>query len=78
MHAGLALQYVVIALAALASALYVVRTRMPGTTRRLRGWVALRLVDSGVPRLTRLGRRIAPPARVQDACGACDGCGPKD
>lgn len=76
MGASLALQYVVIALAAFASAAYVVATRFPATTRRLRGWVALRLIRSGDSALVRLGRRLAPPVRIKDGCGGCDSCGP--
>lgn len=78
MDAGLALQYVVVALAVIASAVYVVRTRFPGTVRHLRGRLAIRLVDSGSTRLSRLGRRLAPKPRAQDACGACGGCDPRD
>ena len=77
MGAGLVLQYVVIALAVIASVVYVFRTRFPGTARRLRGWLAIRLVDSGSPKLAILGRRFAPAPRAQDTCGACDGCEPK-
>jgi len=73
-EAGLALQYVVVALAVLASIVYVVRTRLPATTRRLKGWIAIRLIDSGSPRLATLGRRIAPVPRAKDGCGSCGGC----
>ena len=78
MDAGLALQYVVVGLAVLASVVYVARTRFPNAWRRAVGHVALRLVDSGSPRLARLGRKIAPPPRAQEACGACNGCEPKN
>lgn len=78
MDAGLALQYAVVALAVIASAAYVFRTRFPATARRLRGWLAIRLVDSGSPVLARVGRRIAPRPRAQDACGGCGGCDPQD
>lgn len=76
MDAGLALQYVIVALAVLASAAYVVRTRFPATARRLRGWIALRLVGSGSPAMATFGRRIAPAPRAPGGCGGCDGCGP--
>ncbi|WP_133498583.1 DUF6587 family protein [Cognatilysobacter terrigena] len=77
MDAGRALQDVVVALAVIASAVYVFRTRFPGTARRLRGWIAIRLVDSGSPMFGKIGRRLAPAPRAQDACGSCDGCEPK-
>lgn len=77
MDAGHALQEVVVALAVVASAVYVFRTRFPGTARRLRGWIAIRLVDSGSSAMAKLGRRLAPAPRAQDACGSCDGCEPK-
>lgn len=77
MTAGLALQYVVVSLAVVASAVYVFRTRFPGTARRLRGWIAIRMVDSGSPAMAKLGRRMAPAPRAQDGCGSCDGCEPK-
>lgn len=76
MDRGLSLQYVVVALAVIASAVYVVRTRFPATTRRLRGWLAIRLVDSGSPMLANAGRRLAPTPRAADGCGACNGCDP--
>ncbi|GAB1595594.1 DUF6587 family protein [Lysobacter claricitrinus] len=74
MNAGVVLQDVIVALAVIASAVYVFRTRFPGTARRLRGWAAIRMIDSGSPSMSKLGRRLAPAARVQDGCGSCDGC----
>ena len=74
MDAGLAVQYVLVALAVIASVVYVLRTRFPEATRRLRGWVAIRFIDSGSPRLATLGRRIAPAPRAKDGCGSCGGC----
>lgn len=73
---GLLLQYLIVGLAVAASLAYVVWTRFPGTVRRVRGWCALRLVDSGRPRLARLGRAIAPAPRAGGSCGGCDGCDP--
>ena len=78
MDAGLVLQYVIVALAVVASLAYVVRTRFPATWRRVQGWIAIRMVDSGVPVLASAGRRLAPAPRGSSACGACDGCGPDD
>ncbi|AXK72213.1 hypothetical protein DWG18_07900 [Lysobacter sp. TY2-98] len=77
MDAGRTLQEIIVALAVIASAVYVFRTRFPGTARRLRGWVAIRMVDSGSPRLEKWGRRLAPVPRAQDACGSCNSCEPK-
>ena len=74
MDTGLALQYLLVALAVLASVAYVVRTRFPESTRRMRGWLAIRCIDSGSPRLATLGRRIAPAPRAKDGCGSCGGC----
>jgi hypothetical protein len=76
MDRSLALQYVLVAAAVAASVLYVFLTRFPGTARRLRGWIALRLVDSRSPALAHIGRRLAPKPRAQDACGSCGGCDP--
>lgn len=78
MHAGLALQYIVIALVVAISAVFVMRKQFPNATRRLRIAVALPLLREGAPAwLQRLGRRIAPPARIAgDGCGGCNGCDP--
>ena len=77
MDGTLAIQYLVVAAAVAASALYVFLTRFPSTARRLRGWVALRLVDSGSTALAGIGRRLAPkPRGGQDGCGTCGGCDP--
>lgn len=78
MATGLLLQYALVALAVLASTAYVVHDRMPATARRLRGWVALRCVDAGPAWLRRIGLRLAPPVGAGGACGACNGCGPRD
>ncbi|HEY4581883.1 MAG TPA: DUF6587 family protein [Lysobacter sp.] len=76
MEAGLALQYAVVALAVLASLAYVLRTRFPQSVRRVRGWLAIRLIDSGSPRLSRLGRRLAPAPHGGSGCDSgCSGCG---
>ncbi|TBR06651.1 MAG: hypothetical protein EPO46_12075 [Lysobacter sp.] len=75
MQASLFMQNLIVALAVIASALYIVLTRLPKPARRLRGRLALWLVDSSLPALQRLGRRIAP-APVNPPCGGCDGCGP--
>ncbi len=78
MEPGLLLQYAVIALAVLVSAWVVLKKQFPGTVRRLRGAIAVRLVTPQRPGwLQALGRRIAPPASSGGAgCGGCDSCGP--
>lgn len=79
MRAGLLLQYAIIAVAVLASAWFVLRTRFPEAARRLRLALALPLVREGRPAWIRtLGRRIAPPAGGRNGPGCrtdCGGCG---
>lgn len=70
------MQYIVVGAAVAASVAYIVLTRFPATVRRVRGSLAIRLVDSGSPALATVGRRIAPKPRAQDACGTCGGCDP--
>lgn len=78
MEAGLLLQYLIVALAVLASAWVVLKKQFPGTVRKARGALALSLLRSGQPGWRQsLGRRIAPPASGgAGACGGCDNCGP--
>ncbi len=78
MDAGLLLQYIVIALAVLASAWVVLKKQFPGTLRRARGALALALLKpQRAAWLQALGRRVAPPASSGGgACGGCDSCGP--
>ncbi|MGN6112484.1 MAG: DUF6587 family protein [Luteimonas sp.] len=81
MDAGLLLQYVVIALAVLASLAYVVRRQFPGGVRRARIACAVPLVREGrAPWLRRIGLWIAPPPRGggggDDGCGTCKSCKP--
>ncbi|WP_242107098.1 DUF6587 family protein [Luteimonas aquatica] len=79
MTVSLALQYLVIALAALVSLWVVMKKQFPSATRRLRVAVAMPLVREGRPGWLRtLGRRIAPPMSGggSGACGGCDSCGP--
>lgn len=78
MDAGLLLQYLVVALAVLASAWVVLKKQFPGTVRKVRGVIALRLLRPGrAGWLQAMGRRIAPPAAGGGgACGGCDSCGP--
>lgn len=77
MGSGLLLQYVLIALAVLASVLVVVRKQFPSLERALRGRLALWLTrPQRGPRLQRLGRALAPPAAGGPGCSGCDSCGP--
>lgn len=79
MSVSLALQYAVVGLAVLVSAVVVLQTQWPNATRRLRIAVALPLVRSQPAILQMIGRRIAPAARVgSGACGGCDGCSSDD
>ena len=77
MHAGLFAQYVVVALAVLASAAFVLQSRWPAGVRRLRIACALPLVRQARPAWVRgVGKWIAPPSGTGGAdCGAhCGGC----
>ncbi|RZA17236.1 MAG: hypothetical protein EOP93_13730 [Lysobacteraceae bacterium] len=76
MGAGLLWQYLVIALAVVASIAIVMRSQFPLATRRLRVALALRLLREGMPGWSRaLGRRIAPAPRAGGSgCGGCDNC----
>ncbi|HYQ23421.1 DUF6587 family protein [Stenotrophomonas sp.] len=78
MDAGLLIQYLIVAVAVLASVWVVMKKQFPGTTRRLRGALALALLKPGRPAwMQALGRRIAPPGTGGGgACGGCDSCGP--
>ena len=76
MEPGLLAQYVVVALAVLASVGVVMRKQFPNATRRLRIAIALRLLGSSAgPWRKALGRRIAPIPRAGAAnCPGCDSC----
>ncbi|GAA3923650.1 DUF6587 family protein [Luteimonas lutimaris] len=82
MDTGLVIQYVVIALAVLASAGVVMKKQFPGATRRLRIAMALPLLREGRPAWLRgIGRVVAPAGMAQgggasrsDACGGCSNC----
>ena len=77
MNASLLLQYLVIALAVLLSAWVVLKKQFPGTARKLRSAVALRLLKPGrASWLQVLGRRIAPAASGGTGGCGCDSCGP--
>lgn len=76
MEPGLLVQYVVVALAVLASVGVVMRKQFPEATRKLRIAFALRVMGQGAgPWRRALGRRIAPVPRAGAAnCPGCDGC----
>ena len=76
MDAGLLAQYLVIALAVLASVAVVMRKQFPNATRRLRIALALPLLREGKPEwMKSLGRAIAPtPKAGGPNCGGCDNC----
>jgi len=78
MNLSLLLQYLVIALAVLASVVHVANSRFPGGVRRLRVSMALPLLREGRGAWLRaLGRRIAPlPSALAGlGCGGCNSCG---
>lgn len=76
MDAGLLLQYIVVALAVLASIAVVMRKQFPKATRELRIAIALPLLREGMPGWAKsLGRRLAPaPRGGVTGCGGCDSC----
>ena len=77
MHAGLVAQYVIIGIAFVASAAFVLNSRWPAGVRRLRVACALPLVRETRPKWMRaVGKWIAPAAMNAAACGndSCGGC----
>jgi len=75
-NAGLLLQYVVIALAVLASVGFVANQRFPVSIRKLRVALALPLLREGRAAWMRtIGKAIAPaPTAAVNSCGGCSGC----
>ena len=73
---GLLAQYLVIALAVLASVAVVMRKQFPNATRRLRIAIALPLLrEQRAGWIKSLGRSIAPEPRANAKdCGGCDSC----
>ena len=75
METPLLVQYIAIAIAAMASIAYVIRTQWPAATRRARIACALTLMGSRRPAwMQRIGRRLAPAARSAPTCGGCSSC----
>ncbi len=73
----LALQYLIVAMAAAISAWVVLRKQFPRAERRLRIALAAPLVRDARPSWLRaFGRRIAPTPlnAATGACGGCDRC----
>lgn len=81
MSTGLLLQYVVIALAVLASVWIVLRKLAPKFTNRWLAAASIRLGRSGRSRAARvLGRYLQPreaTGNCADGCSTCGACGPK-
>jgi hypothetical protein len=76
MHAALWLQDLVVALAVLLSAGYLVRRQFPQSVRRWRIALAVPLLrETRHAGVQRLGRWLAPaPRAVGGGCGGCGGC----
>jgi hypothetical protein len=76
MDAGLLVQYIVIALAVLASIAVVMHKQFPNATRRLRIAAALPLLRQGRPAwMHAMGRSIAPAPKAGGRdCDGCDSC----
>jgi hypothetical protein len=79
MSAWLLLQYLLIAFAVFASAVYVVQSQWPNAVRSARVACALPLLRDGrAPWLRALGRAVSPAPRVAEgSCGGCNNCGPE-
>ena len=78
MNLSLFVQYIVIALAVVASAGYVMQKQWPEQLRSVRISCAMPLLREGRAAWMRsVGRIIAPAPRLagEGGCGGCDGCG---
>ena len=78
MNLSLLAQYVVIALAVMLSAGYVIKKQWPEQLRSARIVCAMPLLREGRSAWMRsVGRIIAPAPRLagEGGCGGCDGCG---
>lgn len=76
MASSLALQYALVGLAVVVSALFLAQNQWPGAIRRLRVACALPLLREGRAKpLQTLGRLIAPkPTVAKTDCGSCNSC----
>jgi hypothetical protein len=81
MSANLLIQYVVIGLAVLASALYALRKLAPQLTSRWLAFASIRFSQPGRAAWVRAwGRRLQPKqatGNCGDGCSTCGACGPK-
>lgn len=81
MSTSLALQYVVIGLAVLASALYAFRKLAPQLTNRWLASASMHFSERGHAAWVRaFGRRLQPKhatGSCSDGCSTCGACGPK-
>lgn len=73
---SLSLQYAVIAVAVLLALVFVWRTRLPASWRRMRIGIAIPLLREGRPAwMKRIGRAVAPASALASGeCGGCNGC----
>lgn len=73
---SITVQYAVILLAVVISAIFVWRTRFPASWRSMRVALAIPLLREGRPGwMHALGRWIAPASALASGeCGGCDGC----
>lgn len=77
MDDGLLIQYAIVGMVVLASALFVVRKQFPGGVRRLRVACAVPLVREGRAKwMQRVGHWLAPVPRSGAGCDGCNGCDP--
>ncbi len=76
MSVSLALQYMLIGLAVVASAVFVVQKQWPAVVRRVRIACALPLLRDGSSKLMQaVGHLIAPrPTATKAECGSCTSC----
>ena len=76
MTAWLLMQYIIIAVAVLASLVVVVKKQFPHATRRMRIALAVPLLRESSPGWVQtIGRMVAPAGSSNaDACGTCNGC----
>lgn len=81
MNTGLLIQYVVIGLVVLASALYAFRKLAPQLTNRWLASASMEFNQAGHAGWVRaLGRRLQPKratGNCSDGCSTCGACGPK-
>lgn len=82
MSTGMLMQYVVVALAVLASAVIAFRKLMPNLTNRWRAALAIRVARRHPSRLGQVtARRLQPPKATvhscADGCATCNACGPR-